>query len=434
METVDRIYRILEKKDLSDFIVTIEEADTDQIRFSAGSKDLFNHWEETAANIFIAKGKKIFSSSIRRFEKPEDEIEKAISILNALPDNENYFGLHDRREVYSGIKKFSKIEADIDSFASSMLDSAMNAGADRASGLVYNHYSTISFRTPTNESSYNKGGLHLLIRAFRGEGTGQEATHFGFGNSRPGKVPDMMGNVAAETAKLSMTAADLEPGKFSILMGPHLVGNLLTYGSSLFSAHSVDSGMSCFEGKIGSKVAGEGITLHDDPLNFNGDSAVQIDDEGVPTSNTPMIVDGILKTYLHSHSTAVKFKTETNGHAGVISPHPWQLNLSPGRGDWESMLSEMKHGLFIKNAWYTRFQDYRNGVFSTVPRDGVFIVENGEIKGSVRGIRISDSIPDILNNIESVSKDQRNVRWWEEIASSFMPYAMVNSVSISKAF
>ena len=33
METVDRIYRILEKKDLSDFIVTIEEADTDQIRF-----------------------------------------------------------------------------------------------------------------------------------------------------------------------------------------------------------------------------------------------------------------------------------------------------------------------------------------------------------------------------------------------------------------
>jgi PmbA protein len=61
-------------------------------------------------------------------------------------------------------------------------------------------------------------------------------------------------------------------------------------------------------------------------------------------------------------------------------------------------------------------------------------VEDGEITGSVRGIRISDEIPRILMNIDQVSKEQMNVKWWQEIHSSFMPYVHVRDVSISKSF
>ena len=147
-----------------------------------------------------------------------------------------------------------------------------------------------------------------------------------------------------------------------------------------------------------------------------------------------MIEDGILKTYLHSTSTARKFGTKTTGNAGIISPHPWQLNLLPGKESVDEILHEMKHGLFIKNAWYTRFQDYRNGIFSTVPRDGIFTIENGEITGSIRGIRISDAIPSILKNIDKVSREQMNVKWWQEIHSSFMPFVLARDVNVSKSF
>ena len=77
---------------------------------------------------------------------------------------------------------------------------------------------------------------------------------------------------------------------------------------------------------------------------------------------------------------------------------------------------------------------YKNGIFSTVPRDGVFRIHNGEIAGSVSGIRISDSVTGILNNISGVSSETKNTKWWEEIQPSIMPYVMVDSVNISRSF
>ena len=434
MEFNENILKILRKKDLSEYIVATSVTDTDQVRFSADSKDLFNHWSEKSAAIFISRGRKIFSTTISNVAMPEQEIDKAVSVLNTLPENTNYMGLSDKKHSYGSLRKFKKIDVNIDDMASTVLTSALNAGSDRVAGLVYNEFSTVYLDTQINEVEYSEGGLHFLVRSFAGEGTGQESSHLGFDSKRSTKDLEKMGREASETAKLGGKFSDGKPGKYDVLMSPYLVGNLMTYGSSLFSAYNVDAGMSCFENKVGQKVASGIVNLVDDPLNFNGDAAVQVDEEATPTKRLPMIENGELKTYLHSTSTARKFGAETTGNAGVISPHPWQLNMLPGKESFDSILHEMKSGLFIKNAWYTRFQDYRNGIFSTVPRDGIFTVEDGEITGSVRGIRISDEIPRILMNIDQVSKEQMNVKWWQEIHSSFMPYVHVRDVSISKSF
>ena len=98
------------------------------------------------------------------------------------------------------------------------------------------------------------------------------------------------------------------------------------------------------------------------------------------------------------------------------------------------MIHGVKRGLFINNSWYTRFQDQSTGTFSTVPRDGVFLIENGEIVGTVSGIRISDSILNILQNISEVSKQEKYVKWWDEIHPSIMPYALIENVNITKGF
>ncbi|MGC8514960.1 MAG: metallopeptidase TldD-related protein [Thermoplasmata archaeon] len=434
MEVNENILKILRKKDLSEYVVATSVTNTDQVRFSADSKDLFNHWSEKSAAIFICKGKKIFSTTISNVEMPELEIDKAVSVLNTLPENSNYMGLSDKKHSYGSLRKFKKIDADIDEMASTVLNSALNAGSDRVAGLVYNEFSTVYLNTQINEVEYSEGGLHILVRSFAGEGTGQESSHLGFDSKSSTKDIEKMGREATETAKIGSKFSEGKPGKYDVLMSPYLVGNLMTYGSSLFSAYNVDAGMSCFENKIGQKISSDMVNLVDDPLNFKGDAAVQVDEESTPTKRLPIIEEGVLKTYLHSTSTARKFGTKTTGNAGIISPHPWQLNLLPGEESVDDMLHEMNHGLFIKNAWYTRFQDYRNGIFSTVPRDGIFTVENGEITGSIRGIRISDAIPRILMNIEQISREQMNVKWWQEIHSSFMPYVLAREVSVSKSF
>lgn len=434
MDAANRIFEYLKKKDLTDFVVESAHTETDQVRFSQDSRDLTNHWLEDSASIFISRNGRIYSCDISNILNPEEELDRAVSLLNVLPVNENFYGINDESHDHSGIRRFRKIDADIGDMAGRMQSSAISQGADRASGLIYNEFSTVAIRTQTNEAEYDVGGLHFLIRAFSGDFTGQEATHTGFGDQEVKDLPEKLGKRAAVTANECTKLLDPVSGKLDVLMGPHVMGNILSYGTHLFSAYSVDAGISCFEGETGEMVASENFTLSDDPLNFNGMGAIQIDDEGTPTKRMDIVKSGELKTYLHSFSTAKKFGVSTTGHAGIISPHPWQLNLQPGSRSYEKILSEMDNGLFIKNAWYTRFQDERNGVFSTVPRDGIFMVKNGEITGSIRGIRISDSVPNILKNTAEISSEQENVKWWEEIPPSFMPFVLVRDINISRSF
>ena len=108
--------------------------------------------------------------------------------------------------------------------------------------------------------------------------------------------------------------------------------------------------------------------------------------------------------------------------------------MERGNKNVNDMIGSIDHGLYINNSWYTRFQDERTGTFSTVPRDGVFLIDHGEIKGTVSGIRISDSILNILKNITEVSNEEKYVKWWDEIHSSIMPSVKVENVNITKGF
>ncbi|MGC8609685.1 MAG: metallopeptidase TldD-related protein, partial [Thermoplasmata archaeon] len=147
-----------------------------------------------------------------------------------------------------------------------------------------------------------------------------------------------------------------------------------------------------------------------------------------------IISNGILKTYLHSYSTAKKFSTSTTGNAGIISPAAFQISMDAGRKTLEDMISETKNGIFIGNSWYLRFQDERNGLFSTVPRDGVYHIVNGKFAEEWNGLRVSESFPGLLKRIMDVSTERKRIKWWNEIMPSQLPFVKIGEVNISKAF
>jgi len=85
---------------------------------------------------------------------------------------------------------------------------------------------------------------------------------------------------------------------------------------------------------------------------------------------------------------------------------------------------------YLKIINIPRFQNYRNGDFSTVARDAIFRVDKKGMH-AVKGIRISDNMQRILENIEMLSKQQKQIFWWEVETPVFSPYAMVKDVSIT---
>ena len=170
------------------------------------------------------------------------------------------------------------------------------------------------------------------------------------------------------------------------------------------------------------------FTLEDDATLPTGFNSVSFDDEGVPTKKTTIIDKGILKTYLHNTSTAKKYKVETTANAGLISPKPFNVVFDCRKGD----IFDVKEGIYITNVWYTRFQNYSSGDFSTIPRDGAFLIKNGEIVQSLKGMRISDNMLDILKNIQCCNKKLWQIKSWEAEIPTFTPEVLVNNVSITK--
>jgi PmbA protein len=198
------------------------------------------------------------------------------------------------------------------------------------------------------------------------------------------------------------------------------------------SAFNVMIQMSIFANKIDQKVASNIVTLKDKPAAYSIANRT-FDDEGHPVGETTIIDQGILKTYLHNTSTAKLFKTKTTGNAGLVAPMAWNIEMDVGDVCRDDMFNDLKRGLYLTNTWYTRFQNYATGDFSTLPRDGMFLIENGEIQQSFKDIRLSDNALKILSNIAEVSKERQHIHWWEDAdPPSLCPYVLVRDVQMTK--
>jgi PmbA protein len=162
-----------------------------------------------------------------------------------------------------------------------------------------------------------------------------------------------------------------------------------------------------------------------------------LDDEGAPTKENVLIDKGTLRTYLHNASTAKMFKTKTTGNAGLVSPTPWNIEMDGGNTSKNELFEETKKGLYLTNTWYTRFQNYAKGDFSTIPRDGIFTIEKGEIKNSRKDLRLSDNALALLGNITAASKERQHVHWWlfdmDGYPPSLSPYVVIKDVHMTKS-
>ena len=160
----------------------------------------------------------------------------------------------------------------------------------------------------------------------------------------------------------------------------------------------------------------------------NGFNSCRFDEEGVPTEKTKIIENGILKTYLHNTSTAKKYKTRTTANAGLIAPRSFNIVFDCKKGD----IFDVKEGIYITNVWYTRFQNYATGDFSTIPRDGAFLVKNGKIVQSLKGLRISDNMLNLLKNVQCCNKKVWQIKSWEAETPTFTPEVLVDNINITK--
>jgi PmbA protein len=180
---------------------------------------------------------------------------------------------------------------------------------------------------------------------------------------------------------------------------------------SALAADAVQKGKSLFTGKVGAQVAASTITLIDDGRLEGGIASSPVDAEGVPTSRTILIQDGILKGFLHNTYTAAKDNTMSTGN-GMRSTFkstpevgPTNIFIHSGTMKESELIQEIKAGFYVTSVMGMHTANPISGDFS-VGAAGIW-VENGKMTKAIRGVAIAGNMLELLRNIDAAADNLR---------------------------
>ncbi len=215
----------------------------------------------------------------------------------------------------------------------------------------------------------------------------------------------------AELVVKAAKAPVVKPGKYTVIFDNEMVGLLLheAFGHAT-EGDIVEAGGSVLEGRLGTRIASEYVTVVDNGR-IEGGFYVPYDDEGTPKYKTVTVEKGILKTYLHSLATAEKLGGEPTGNARVMDyRQPYlvrQTNTYMEAGDWdvEELFRDTGEGIYVRGRGAMGGQvDPAMGTF-TFTAGPSYMIKNGEIAGIIRGVMLSGNILETLKNVDAVAKD-----------------------------
>lgn len=274
-------------------------------------------------------------------------------------------------------------------------------------------------------------GGYANFSAVEGEES-QSGSFFQIGIKYADFEPVKVGRTAAERAVSMLGAKPIPSCEVPMVVSSEVGAQFLGYIVGMLSADPVQKGKSLFADKIGEKVAADMFTLIDDGKLKGGLDTSPVDGEGIPKQTTPLIVDGVLKTYLFDCYTAKKGKTKSTGNRGrggyqsMGDIGSTNLYLKAGNMAPEEILANIKDGFYITVAFGLHAGiNSISGDFS-IPVAG-FKIENGEMTFPIRGITIGGNLFEFLKSVDKVGSD---LTWQQSIGC---PTFSVKSIKIGGA-
>jgi predicted Zn-dependent protease len=258
---------------------------------------------------------------------------------------------------------------------------------------------------------------------------------------------DIAGLDAGLTERLGWAARSvaLPAGRYETLLPPTAVSDLLVYMYWSAGAKEAAEGRTVFSKpgggtRIGERLSSQPVTLSSDPraaglqcapfvvAHASGrDSSVF--DNGLPLGATSWIRDGSLAALISSrHSAAI---------AGVpVTPGIDNLTFATsasGAPSLEQMIASTGRGLLLTCLWYIREVDPQTLLLTGLTRDGVYLVENGEVTGAVNNFRFNESPVGMLGRLTEVGATVPTLprEWGDYFNRAAMPPVRVEGFNMS---
>ncbi len=219
--------------------------------------------------------------------------------------------------------------------------------------------------------------------------------------------PEHVGTVAAQRTLRRLGAKRGKTKKVPVVFDPMVATSILEHIFEGINGDSVYRGASFLAGKLGQKIAGDGVTVIDDGTIVGGFGTSPFDGEGIPTRRTVVIENGVLNSYLLNTYTAKKLGLQTTanasrGLAGTPGIGPGNFFVQPGKKTPQEIIAAIPDGLYV-----TEFLghganlvtgDYSRGA------SGLWI-SSGEPAYPVEEITVAGNLKEMFFNISEIGSD-----------------------------
>jgi predicted Zn-dependent protease len=241
----------------------------------------------------------------------------------------------------------------------------------------------------------------------------------------------------------------LPAGRYDTVLPPTAVADLLIYAYWSASAREAHEGQSVFSRpgggtRIGDRLSPAGVQMFSDPsypalgaapfvTAATSSSMSSVFDNGLPLGPTHWISDGSLAALVQTrHSAALTQQPVTPAIDNLV------LTVDGAEQDPTALTAGVERGLLLTCLWYIREVDPQTLLLTGLTRDGVYLVENGEVTGAVNNFRFNESPVDLLSRFTAASTTTPSFsrEWGDDFSRTATPALRVpdfNMSSVSEA-
>jgi PmbA protein len=240
--------------------------------------------------------------------------------------------------------------------------------------------------------------------------------------------PQALAKRASEKARMAKDAKELTPGKYTVILEPAAVLDLVGFLFYDFAATALEDQRSCLNKRMGKQLFGKNISIVDD-VYHRFQLGAPFDGEGMPRQRVSLVEKGVPKHLVYSRASAKEAGKKPTGH-GFGLPNEYgeaPMNLVFGGGDSsvEKMVAGTDRGMLVTRVWYIREVDPYEKVMTGMTRDGLFLVEDGKVTTAVRNFRFNQSLIELLQNVQEMGPSVRTTA--EEAFEMVVPAMKVTS-------
>jgi predicted Zn-dependent protease len=365
--------------------------------------------------IRVLRGKRIGLATSNRLDGDglEELVEKGRTNADASAEDPDYPGLPEPAG-YTEVEAFDQPTADFSPVARASAvarvchlsaEKGLNGSGTFSTGIneiaVANSQGAFAYHASTNAD------FQTVVRSDDSSGREQSS------GWRATDIPvESLGEKAIRKAEDGKNPREIDAGEYTVVLTPYGTEDLLNmlnyYG---MGAQTLLEGRSWMSDRMGEKAMCDMIDIWDDGLDPAG-VPIPFDYEGVPKQRVDIVKQGVVKGPVFDRITARKMGETTTGHAlppamRSLGPIATNLFMAPGSMSTEEMIRSTERGLFISRFWYTRLVHPKDCVITGMTRDGVFLIEDGELAYPVKDLRFTQSYVEALANVVGVGSETR---------------------------